>query len=321
MLTFSPDRMPTQIIAELKEDNTTAGILTNMSTTDSSAYRFVATDSWGFTFSSFSSAAARLGTATNSGGIPSVFYVGADGYLRRFASDTQGHWHEDDSQDDTKWPAADDPSADFGVAYDAAGNRVWLYYVSQGAMVQVYQSAVDVWQNFDTLPTYNTSLAASGSSSSSDSGSSSSGSGAGSSSSSSSSTEGLTAGAKAGLGVGLGVGIPLLCAAAFFFFFLRRRRAAADSNNNDQYPLSNTADAAAAAAARTNSSSPSSGLDQNQGYWQNGMWVEKTATAYYAAGGPGAARAEQLGELPVVPIYEAPGHGQGHEAHEMPTEP
>lgn len=310
--------MPTQIIAELKEDNTTAGILTNMSTTSTSAYRFFPTDSWGFTFSSFSAAVARIGTVTNSGGIPSVFYVGTDGYLRRFASDTQGHWHEDDSQDDSKWPAADDASADFGIAYDASGNRVWLYYVSQGAMVQVYQSAVDVWQNFARLPTYNSSLAASSSSSSS-SGEGSTSSSSGSNLSSFSSTDGLTTGAKAGLGVGLGVGIPLICAAIFLLFFLRRRSRATgnnNKNNNDEYPLSN----AAATSGRSNDSSPIT-PDQNQGYWQNGMWVEKTATAYYAAGGPGATRAEPLGELPVVPVYEAPGHGQGHEAHEMPAGP
>lgn len=83
--------MPTQIIAELKEDNSTVGILTNMSTTSDSAYRFIATNSWGFTLSSFSATAARLGVSTNSNGIPSVFYIGSDGYLRRFASDTQGH--------------------------------------------------------------------------------------------------------------------------------------------------------------------------------------------------------------------------------------
>lgn len=320
--------MPTQIIAELKDDNTTAGILTNMSTTADSEYRYVATDSWGFNFDSFSAAAARLGAAVNSGGIPSVFYIGSDGYLRRFAADTQGHWHEDNSEDDSKWPAADADSADFGLAYDAPGNRIWAYYASQGRMVQVYQSAVDVWEDFAALATYNASLAADGTladpSSSSSSGASGSDSGFGSGSSSSSSS-GLSTGAKTGIGVSVGLGVPLLCAALATAFFLRRRRAAAVAARRTQLEGTGKDDSERRYPTATTSPSPHSpGVgpvpDQNQGYWQDGMWVEKTATAYYA-GGPGAdgpRRAEQLGELPVVPVYEMPGH---HDRHEMPAGP
>lgn len=323
--------MPTQIIAELKEDNTTAGILTNMSTTADSAYRYVGTDSWGFNFDAFSAAAARLGAAVNSGGIPSVFYVGDDGYLRRFAADTQGHWHEDNSEDDSKWPAADAASADFGLAYDAYGNRIWAYYESQGRMVQAYQSAVDVWEDFAALATYNASLDADGTLADPSS-SSSSGSDSGSGSSSSASSSGsLSTSAKTGLGVGLGLGIPLLCAALAAAFLLRRRRrrhndlrraqlegagglgGSGGKDDDGRYPTGTTA------TTSPSPHSPGGPTDQNQGYWQDGMWIEKTATAYYA-GGPGAAarRAEQLGELPVVPVYEMPGH---NDHHEMPAGP
>lgn len=311
--------MPTQIIAELKEDNTTAGILTNMSTTSTSPYRYIATDSWGFSLSSFDAAAARVAAATNSGGLPSVFYLGTDGYLRRLAADTQGHWHEDSSEDDSKWPAASAASADFGLAYDAPNNRIWVYYESQaGGLVQAYQSGVDSWEDFVAVPTYNASLAASSGSSNSTSSST---------TGSSSSNSGLSSGAKTAIGVVVGLALPLILAAAAAFFLLRRRRrrrlAAAESDKStttDQYHPGDASTTAAGSPTGSDASAEPQQPDQNQGYWQNGMWVEKTATTYYA-GGPGAARAGQLGELPVMPVYEAPGHGQGHEKHEMPAGP
>lgn len=312
--------MPTQIIAELKEDNSTAGILTNMSTTSSSAYTYEHTDSWGFTFDAFSGAAARVGTAVDSGGIPSVFYVGTDGYLRRFAADTQGHWHEDDSEDDSKWPAALNASADFGIAYDASGNRIWLYYhVSEEGIAQVYQSGSNTWDSFSMLSTSSdSSSSSSGSSSSSSSGSS------GNSTTASTTSTGLTSDAKVGLGVGLGLGIPLIAAAVALCFLLRRRkqsRLAKRQRLESQYSHSKHGN-----SSPTHTTSPTtpttalSGPDQNQGYWQDGMWIEKSATTYYAGGlGPGANTMPggQLGELPTrPPVFEMSGNTV---AHEMPA--
>lgn len=302
---WSINRMPTQIIAELKADNSTAGTTSNMSTTADSDWEFEHTDSWGFTFASFSGSASRIGLSINSGGIPSVFYIGTDGYLRRFSSDTQGHWNEDNSEDDTKWPAADttDDSADFGLAYDTTGNRIWMFYEVNGRMTQVYQSESSVWQDFSNLPTYNGSLAAtastSGSSSGADSGSSSSDSGSSVS--------------AVGLGVGLGIGIPVACGAIALLFFLRYRKRRASQlrlseSGGQQSPM------AANMTPPAEHSSPV-GPDQNQGYWQDGVWVDKTMTEYYAGGaGPGTRQAGQpLGELDVAgnkdPVYEMPTAG------------
>lgn len=316
--------MPTQIIAEFKEDNSTAGILTNMSTTASSDYRYKPTNSWGFTLDDFSGAAARVGVAVDSGGIPSVFYLGTDGYLRRFASDTQGHWHEDDSEDSSKWPAARDASADFGLAYDASGNRIWVYYyVGDNKMVQVYQSGTNTWDSFTTLST--------SSSGSSSSGSGSSSSGSNNTTSSSTSTGGLSSDTKVGLGVGLGLGIPLAAAAVALCFLLRRRqhsRLAKRQQLESQYtngPGSPGGGSSGSAHHTTAAVSPvtmtTSSPDQNQGYWQDGVWIEKSATHYYAGGlGPGAAnhqRGAPLGELPTreerPPVYEMSGQAARHE--------
>lgn len=302
--------MPTQIIAELKSDNSTAGILTNMSTTADSDYNYEHTDSWDFTFDSFSGSDARVGVAVDSGGIPSVFYVGTDGYLRRFASDTQGHWHEDDSEDASKWPVALNGSADFGIAYDANGNRIWIYYhtVDEEIMSQMYQSGSSTWDKFTKLSTSSNSSSSSTNSTST------------SSTPSTSSSTGLASNAKVGLGVGLGLGIPLAAAALASCFVFRRRkqsrlakrqRLESQYLNSNSHPNSPHSDSPVTPTTATTLSGP----DQNQGYWQDGMWVEKSATAYYP-GGPGANHMprEQLGELPTkAPVFEMSGDSVAHE--------
>lgn len=310
---WSINRMPTQLIAELKADNSTTGTTSNMSTTADSAWTFEHTDSWGFTFDAFSGAASRIGLSINSAGIPSVFYIGTDGYLRRFSSDSLGHWHADDPEDDQKWPAADTNNdfSDFGLAYDAAGNRIWMFYQVGGHMTQVYQSESSVWQDPLRLATYNASLAAT----SATSGNSSVSSGATSSKSSDSAF-------TVGLGVGLGIGIPLVCGGIALFLFLRARK-----RRGSKYTLSDGGSGGGAAghsftAANTPEVSTLAGPDQNQGYWQDGVWVEKTMTEYYADGaGPGARHARQpLGELDVggdkVPLYEMPAVGNAK--YELP---
>lgn len=311
---WSINRMPTQIIAELKADNSTAGTLSNMSTTADSEWEFESTDSWGFTFDSFSGSSSRIGLSLNSGGIPSVFYIGTDGYLRRFSADTLGHWHQDDSEDDEKWPAADiandNDFADFGLAYDTSEDRIWMFYESNGYMTQVHQSESSVWQDFTRLATSANSSTTNATSSSS--------SGSSSSSSSSSNDSSLAI----GLGVGLGLGIPLTCGAIALLFFRRYR---GRRRNRSKYALaadSTGAGGQSSTAANTPDPSTPAGLDQNQGYWQDGVWVEKTMTEYYAGGvGPGTRHARQpLGELDVAgnkdPVYEMPQAGSA--MYELP---
>lgn len=308
---WSINRMPTQIIAELKADNSTAGTLSNMSTTADSDWEFEHTDSWGFTFDSYSGSSSRIGLSINSGGIPSVFYIGTDGYLRRFSADTLGHWHQDDSEDDEKWPAADTTDAsfaDFGLAYDTSEDRIWIFYESNGYMTQVYQSESSVWQDFTRLATSANSSATNSTSSNS----------SGSSSSSSSSNDSSLA---IGLGVGLGLGIPLACAAIALLFFRRYR----GRRNRSKYALAaDTTGGGGQSSTAANTPGPSTpaGPDQNQGYWQDGVWVEKTMTEYYAGGaGPGTRHARQpLGELDVAgnkdPVYEMPQAGSA--MYELP---
>ncbi|CAN8104027.1 unnamed protein product [Discula destructiva] len=308
---WSINRMPTQIIAQLKADNSTAGILSNMSTTADSEWDFVSTDAWdGLTFSSFSGTSSRIGLAVDSGGIPSVFYVGTDGYLRRFSADTNGHWHADSTMDETKWPPADttDDYADFGLAYDTDGNRIWIFYEVDGQMAQVYQSGTSAWEDFSTLATYNASLAATPSSSESGSESTAS------SSEPSSYNSSSTSSSSVGFGVGLGLGIPLVCGAIALLFFLRRRRRRQQRRSSPVQPLSDQIGRHSPVSPMTDYSiSQAPPLDQNQGYWLDGVWVQKTVTEYYAGGaGPGAGHVRQpLGELDVAghkdPVYEMEG--------------
>lgn len=118
--------LPMQMIAVQNGSTTTHGVLSKM--TDGK-WEFEATDSWGLTFSAFSGAVTRLHVATDESGVLSVFYLGTDGGLRRFDADDIGHRHTDSERDKTQWPLADvtaDGYADFGLAYDTAGNRIWI---------------------------------------------------------------------------------------------------------------------------------------------------------------------------------------------------
>lgn len=305
---WSINRMPTQIIAELKADNSTRGTLSNMSTTADSDWEFEHTDSWGFTFDAFSGSASRIGLSINSGGIPSVFYIGTDGYPRRFSADSLGHWHQDDSEDDQKWPSADttDDFSDFGLAYDSSEDRIWIYYEVSGQMTQLYQSESSVWQNFATLATYN--------------GSSTTNSTSGGSSGADSSSNANDSALAVGLGVGLGIGIPLACGIIALLFFLRYRK-----RRSSKYPIGDGGAAGLSpTAASTLRNSTPAGPDQNQGYWQDGVWVEKTMTDYYTGGaGPGMRHARQpLGELDVAgnkdPVYEMPA--MSNAKYELPVD-
>lgn len=309
---WSINRLPTLIIAD--NGSTTQGVLSNMAT---DVWDFVATTSWGFEFEAFSGSVTRLGVATDGSGVPSVFYLGTDGGLRRFDADVLGHWHAATSRDDSKWPVADIITADagggyadFGLAYDTAGNRIWMFYEVNGQMTQVYQSVTSVWQDSQTLATYNASLATTSSSAGH-----SSGSGSSVSETSGEASTNNSSVVKVGLGVGLGLGIPLACGAILLVYLLRQRRRRVASgfspseNNGGKSPVSPMTEDSVSPAAP----------DQNQGYWQNGVWIEKTVTEYYADGaGPGARYnrpGQLLGELDVAgnrgPIYyELPPVGE-----------
>lgn len=168
-----------------------------------------------FQLDTFDANHTGLGVSFDSQGHSSIFYIGTAKVLYQF-QEVDGGWQEAAQQDGrTKWPPADNSNADFSVSYDQITNRVWVYYVSNGSLVQTYRSDNTTWEDFTTLPVSASVVTPTGGSS------------------------GLSHGGKIGLGVGLGIGIPIL-AALFAFCFIRNM---ARSREYKQ------AEAAAAAAA------------------------------------------------------------------------
>lgn len=179
-------------------------------------------------------------------------------------------------------------------------------------MTQVYQCATSVHENFQTLATYNTSLAAA---------SSAAGDSSGSGLSSGSSSRNLNVGVTIGLGVGLSLGVPLACGAMC-------------------WPTSSSGGSGSGRGKRQEargshvifqrrSKVPILAHERFLGLPRSvpeilargRVWVDKTTIEYYADGaGPGARYNRQpLGELDVAgsadPIHElGSGSSSKHES-------
>ncbi|KAK9772780.1 hypothetical protein SCAR479_10465 [Seiridium cardinale] len=114
-----------------------------------------------------------------------LWYLGNDSRVHQLRS-LGGNWRPVVSQNESIWPRADSPSAEFATASDDSG-RVWLFYMSGGNMTQVYRSSSDKWELPTVLQRVNQTRAADAATPAG-------------------STGGLSTGAKAGVGVGVGVG-------------------------------------------------------------------------------------------------------------------
>ena len=87
----------------------------------------------------------------DSSGARSVYYLGWDRELRRF-QEADGEWQVSDSEDPQFWPTSEFEAINFGYAFDAPRDKIWIYYFSGGEMVQVHQSSLGTWEDAVPLP-------------------------------------------------------------------------------------------------------------------------------------------------------------------------
>ncbi|KAK7755306.1 hypothetical protein SLS62_002813 [Diatrype stigma] len=185
------------------------------------------------TLEAFESLKARASVVFLSNGTRSIFYVGSDRDLHRIqegGGEQAGTWAQATPEDRAYWPLADTANANYGYAFDAASDRIWIFYSSNGSMAQVHQSSLDVWETAVALP----------------SGLSSSGSGSGSGDNTTTTTtnrdgpieSGLGAGTRMGIGLGIGVGaaIVLVLAGAAFWVYRRRHSRSAQKQQQPEGP-------------------------------------------------------------------------------------
>ncbi|KAK7957318.1 uncharacterized protein PG986_006540 [Apiospora aurea] len=223
-------------------------VLSNMTDSDEFNISYDNADpTW--TFEELDPMNAPLGLTFGSSQAMSVFYVGKDKLLRQVrraeADDKTYKWSNVTRPNAKQWPLPDDTNAHFGAAYDRQSDRVWVYYMSNRTMTQLYQPSKDQWHDAVALPKSQPA------------------------SSDDQSSGGLSHGAKLGIGIGVGLGVPLLLGlvAAYLFFHSRssrRHRAAENAALQDAH--------SAAVAPRSHPGSPAPRY--TSGYWPPGPGQE-----------------------------------------------
>ncbi|RYP61124.1 hypothetical protein DL769_007859 [Monosporascus sp. CRB-8-3] len=153
----------------------------------------------------FQSLNARMSIVYDSNGTRSIFYIGSDNDLHQ-VKDVDGVWEKVAPEDRLFWPRSDDPNSSYGSAFDAAHDKIWIYYYSNGTFTQIHQSGLGTWEAASTLP--RAPLPAESGTpdpQESDNPEETAPSGA------------LSTGANAGIGVGVGLGVVLVASAVAYY--------------------------------------------------------------------------------------------------------
>jgi hypothetical protein len=162
--------------------------------------------------------------ASNEAGHRSIFYIGTDKQLYSVNA-THSAWSLSQRQNDTVWPAADEPQAQLSVTSDTGSGGLRVYYVSGGKVIQVDGDG-GIWQKAAALPDYNVSAPITTPTPTPTP-----------SAASTSPASGLSTGAKAGVGVGVSlaaIAIAGMIGAWFYFRRRQRRRAMAQQQQQQQ---------------------------------------------------------------------------------------
>ncbi|KAI1505631.1 hypothetical protein F5X99DRAFT_404665 [Biscogniauxia marginata] len=182
--------------------------------------------------------AAGIGFALNDDASRNIFYIGNDSLLHH-VNEVDGRWQAAARQDDTIWPTADEPNAQFASTFDFSRNEIWIYYMSGGNLTQVHRSARDSWQLATRLPNEPPAT----------------------------NQNGLSTGAQAGIGVGVGVAGLVLIGFAVFYFHRRRR------GQKDKEKAEAETEAAATGNQQPPSSYPSPAPAYTSGVTE-GQWID-----------------------------------------------
>jgi hypothetical protein len=164
-----------------------------------------------FSLPGWNASIKAIGMATDRSKTRSLFYIGDDNVLRE-AIAIQNTWQMAPNRSESIWPLADDPSADLAVTYQQSRGMTWMYYWSNGTIIQAHKNITNEWEDAIVLPqTVPKSETESDDKDSTDK-----------KDDTTTESTGLTTGAKAGVGVGVAAGVIAL--GALVWFFMKRRR-------------------------------------------------------------------------------------------------
>ncbi len=213
--------LPTPILAVPKNSSAESEPILPTNETDSGSWTLVYNETGGqdWSLDAFDSSAVNLELAFSSVGTLGVFYIGNNGVLHQISQrlGDSGKWNKTEQQGPGQWPVADVLSSKFALTFDFSSDRIWIYYMSGGSMIQVHQSSSGVWEHASTLQKSNNN----GTSSTESSGEGSDGDNQGS--------DGTAKTSSVGIAVGVTVGVLALVGIMGLMYWYFRRRAARNS--------------------------------------------------------------------------------------------
>lgn len=167
-----------------------------------------------FTLPAWPGSTANIAATVDSSYVRSIFYLGTDSKLHQI-SNINWQWTVMSDQDQVLWPAPDEAGGVLAAANNFNTNEIWLYYRSNGSMVQLHHGSDGLWKQADVIQSINTTQPAEVPNES-----------ASSVPSASATAEPmvLSVGAKAGIAVGVCVGVLGLAGIGIMFFIRRRRQ-------------------------------------------------------------------------------------------------
>ena len=318
---FGSDRMPTILVAtSLNSTNKTSDteVLNNMTSSD---YTVSFGPDLNVTLDNYSGSSSHIGMSIDAKADPSIWYIGTDSLPHQYAGDAEGNWTQSASQDEVKWPLADDADGELAVTSDADDDKFWVFYVVNGNITMLVSDGGH-WDDAAVLIPFNSTTEAA----------------TAANNGTSSSSGGLSTSSKIGIGVGVGVGVPLVAAAIALFACFRIKRSRQARTQQPRPGTTATSSTVVSPSAPWSSSSGTSapqykhGLDAAQGgYRVDGMWIptDHPGVSPYSAeskpaGAPmGMAQSGAVNAytgLPMVESDSAQVYEMAHDehAHEMP---
>ncbi|KAK1655982.1 hypothetical protein BDP81DRAFT_388838 [Colletotrichum phormii] len=173
-----------------------------------------------FTMPAFANNLTSLGATVDKAYIRSIFYLGTDAKLHQM-SNIDWQWKLMPDQDARLWPAADVASGSFATTSNFDTSEAWIWYQSNGSLVQLYHGEDGLWKQAAVVPSFNATKAVEEEPQ-----------GTATPSASSTATAKpvvLSTGAKAGIGIGVSFGVVALAGGVILLLVRRRRQRAAEA--------------------------------------------------------------------------------------------
>ncbi|KAJ0317645.1 hypothetical protein COL5a_011010 [Colletotrichum fioriniae] len=168
----------------------------------------------------FASNLTSLGATVDKAYVRSIFYLGTDAKLHQM-SNIDWQWKLMPDQDARLWPAADVASGSFATTSNFDTSEAWIWYQSNGSLVQLYHAEDGLWKQAVVVPSFNATKAVEEEPQ-----------GTATPSASSTATAKpvvLSTGAKAGIGIGVSCGVVALAGGILLLLVRRRRQRAAET--------------------------------------------------------------------------------------------